>query len=100
MNAIVGLLLPDGCTRPYRPCPADFRTRFLEMGWDGIEDHYRTNWRVIRRWIEESGGEELRAARRAISKATARPALRAENRAKRYALGRTLTAVRARAVKA
>lgn len=77
-----------GTERPYRPCPADFRDRFLEMGWDGIDEHYSTNWRCIRRWIEESGGDELRAARRARSGGTPRPKLRA----KRYVLGRTLTA--------
>lgn len=83
-----GRLHDTGLIRPYRPCPPDFRDRFLEMGWDGIDEHYRTNWRVIYRWIEESGGEELREARRLISGGTARPA----RRAKRYVLGRTLTA--------
>jgi hypothetical protein len=77
-----------GLIRPYRPCPPDFRERFLEMGWDGIDEHYRTNWRVIYRWIEQCGGEALRAERRALSGGTARPKLR---RAKRYVLGRTLT---------
>lgn len=79
-----------GLVRPYRPCPKDFRERFLEMGWDGIDEHYNTNWRCIRRWIEESGGEELRAERRLRSGGTARPRLRS----KRYVLGRTLTAVK------
>jgi hypothetical protein len=59
------------------------------MGWDGIEDHYRTNWRVIRRWVEEAGGEELRAERRQLSGGTARPTLRA----RRFVLGLTLTPV-------
>jgi hypothetical protein len=37
------------------------------MGWDrAIEEHYRTNWRCIRRWIIEEGKEELRVARSAI----------------------------------
>ena len=77
-----------GTVQPYRPCPPDFRERYLEMGQSKeIEEHYRTNWRCIRRWIEESGGEELRAARREVSGGTARPRLRA----KRYVLGRTLT---------
>lgn len=74
-----------GLIRPYRPCPPDFRERFLEMGWDGIDEHYRTNWRVIRRWVEECGGDELRAERRGISGGTERPALR--SRAGRYVLG-------------
>lgn len=55
-----------GLVRPYRAKPADFRDRYLEMGWDGIEDHYATNWRVIRRWILEEGREQLRADRAAV----------------------------------
>lgn len=35
------------------------------MGWDGIEEHYGTNWRVIRRWIEVEGRDDLIAARAA-----------------------------------
>jgi hypothetical protein len=54
-----------GLQRPMRPCPHDFRERFIELGWGSIEDHYRTNWRVIRRWIEETGGADLRATRAA-----------------------------------
>lgn len=76
-----------GLIRPYRPCPDDFRDQFLKMGWDGITDHYRTNWRVVYRWIEESGGDKLRAERRKISGGTPRPKLRATDRAKRYVMG-------------
>jgi hypothetical protein len=61
------------------------------MGWDGIADHYRTNWRVIRRWIEECGGEELRQERFAIAGAKVGGKLRT-NRRSAYVLGRTLTA--------
>lgn len=86
-----------GLVRPYRPCPADFREVFLRLGQSKeIEEHYHTNWRVIRRWIEECGGDRLRAERRKISGGTERPSLRAENRAKRYVLGRKLTAVKRR----
>lgn len=56
------------------------------MGWDGITDHYRTNDRIIRRWIDEAGGEQLRAARRAITKGHPNPSKRS-----RYVMGRTLT---------
>jgi hypothetical protein len=70
----------QGLIKPYRPCPADFRERYLEMGWDGIEDHYRTGWLLIRRWIDESGGEELRAARRAITGSAPKPKLRSQFR--------------------
>lgn len=67
-----------GLVRPLRPCPSDFAERFIVMGWDGIEDHYHTNWRCIRRWIDECGGEYLRAERRAHSGGTARPSLRSK----------------------
>lgn len=78
---------PDtGLVRPYRPLPPDFREVFLQMGQSKeIEEHFHTNWRVIRRWIEEAGGEELRAARRAVSGGTARPKLR--SKAARYVMG-------------
>lgn len=54
-KALARLSLPDGITKPYRPVPNDFRETYVRMGWDGIEDHYGTNWRVIRRWIEIEG---------------------------------------------
>ncbi len=55
----------DGRIKPYRPCPPDFRDRFIELGWEDIAEHYATNWRVIARWIDETGREDLRAARAA-----------------------------------
>lgn len=75
-----------GTVRPYRPAPVDFRERYLEMGWDGIEDHYRTNYRCIARWIEECGGDELRQARAAITGGKLSPTRRSHN-ARRYVLG-------------
>lgn len=55
---------PDtGLIRPYRDRPADFDAVFVEMGWDGIDEHYRTNWRCIRRWVD-AGGDALAEARR------------------------------------
>lgn len=82
---------PDtGLQRPYRPAPADFRETYLRTGWDGIEDHYQTNWRCIRRWIEECGGDELREARARISGGKPRPHLRSP--ATRYVLGLRRTA--------
>lgn len=84
-----------GLVRPYRRCPGDFREVFLRLGYSKeIEEHYHTNWRVIRRWIEETGGDDLRAERRAVSGGTARPKLRAGQRARRYVLGRTLSEVK------
>ena len=38
------------------------------MGWDGIQEHYRCNWPCIARWIDECGGDELRAARAEVVK--------------------------------
>lgn len=79
-----------GMVRPYRPCPADFKAVFLVLGQSKeIEEHYRANWRCILRWIEECGGEALRAERRAITGATPRPTLRQGSRARRYVMGQT-----------
>lgn len=65
------------------------------MGWDGIEDHYRTNWRVIRRWIQEAGGDELRAARKAAVKSRGlrnlHPVPAEASRGRRYVMGQTLS---------
>jgi hypothetical protein len=79
---------PDtGLVRPYRPLPGDFRDVYLRLGQDrAIEEHYRTNWRVIRRWIEESGGDELREQRARITGSALKPARRTSV-ARRYVLG-------------
>jgi hypothetical protein len=79
---------PDpGLVKPYRPVPDDFRDVFLRLGQSKeIEEHYRTNWRVIRRFIEEAGGDELRAARAAITGSALKPAKRS-GVARRYVLG-------------
>jgi hypothetical protein len=66
-----------GTIKPMRPLPSDFRAVFLRLGQTKeIEEHYRTNWRVIRRWIDEAGGDELRAARARVSGGFVRPHLR------------------------
>lgn len=68
---------PDtGLVRPYRPRPDDFRQTYIQMGWDGIVEHYNTNWRVIRRWIIEEGAADLRAARAAYVAANGRKYLK------------------------
>lgn len=54
-----------GLIRPYRPVPSDFFEVYVQMGWDGLDEHYRTNWRVIRRWIALVGRDKLRKARNA-----------------------------------
>ena len=86
---------PDtGLIKPYRRCPADFREVYLRLGWDrAIEEHYNTNWRCIRRWIEEAGGDELRAERARITGIPFRP--RRSDVARRYVLGLRLRSLRA-----
>jgi hypothetical protein len=82
-----------GLVRPYRPRPDDFRATFIAMGWDGIDEHYRTNWRVIRRWMQEEGREELIAERSAHVRQ--QQLERRHGRIKKYiAGGRGLTAVK------
>lgn len=84
-----------GAVRPMRPCPADFREVYLRLGQDkAIEEHYRANWRCIARWIEESGGDALRAERSRITGSPLKPGRRS-GVAKRYVLGRRLRLMRA-----
>lgn len=52
-------------SRPFiRPCPPDFVDVYLQIGWDGIEDHFRAHKHTIKRWVQECGGDELKARRR------------------------------------
>lgn len=48
--------------------PADFRERYIESGWDCQWD-LGIHWRTMCRFIDECGGDELRAARAAYVKA-------------------------------
>lgn len=52
-----------GRVRPMRPCPADFAARYIELGWDEAQAHYRAGWSVLARWVDEAGGDQLRQAR-------------------------------------
>jgi hypothetical protein len=72
--------------RPQRPCPRDFRETYIRFGWDGLEDRFHANSRTITRWIEESGGDELRQARAAVTGRPPQP----QRRSKRYAVGQPL----------
>lgn len=54
--------------RVWRTLPADFRERYLADGWEAQTD-LRCNWRTFCRWIDQAGGDELRAARREVIKA-------------------------------
>lgn len=90
-----------GMIKPMRPCPADFRERFIELGWGSIGHHYRANWRCIRRWINESGGDVLKQERADYVRANGNQRLHVsppgdcladrQRRRKRYVLGRTLS---------
>lgn len=64
----------DGHVRPdkTRPLPPDFREQYLDDGWE-CQWYYGCNWRVMCRWIDEAGGEELIAAREAVVKARGKP---------------------------
>jgi hypothetical protein len=54
-----------------KPCPVDFRDRFLELGnCFALQRHYGVSFYCIQRWIDECGGDELRAARRAVVRCT------------------------------
>jgi hypothetical protein len=55
-----------------RPCPPDFVETYLRIGWDGIEDHYRAHKHTIKRWVQECGGDELKALRREAVRETRR----------------------------
>lgn len=84
-----------GLVRPMRPLPRDFREVFMRMGQSKeIEEHYRTNWRVIVRWIEEAGGDELRAERAQVSGSKLKPSRRSSV-ARRYVLGLRLKTMKA-----
>lgn len=59
-KAYEGHLRPD----KVRPMPGDFRELYIRHGWNA-QYFLATNWRVMIRWIEEAGGDELLAARNA-----------------------------------
>ena len=50
-------------TRRCRPCPDDFRERYIELGWEA-QYFYETGWRQMARWLDECGGQELIDARK------------------------------------
>lgn len=87
-NAMTAQRKPDtGLIKPYRPVPDDFREVYLRLGQSKeIEEHYRTNWRVVRRWVEEAGGDELRAERAKRTGMPLQPGRRS-SLPRRYVLG-------------
>ncbi|MEI5687748.1 hypothetical protein [Sphingomonas kyungheensis] len=64
----VGVHYRYGTRRPYRPAPIDFRETFIRIGWeDEIMEIYHASSTVIKRWIDECGGDELLDARSQVS---------------------------------
>ncbi|RVT93712.1 hypothetical protein [Sphingomonas crocodyli] len=89
---------PDtGLIRPYRPRPPNFRAVFIRNGWAGpdgaIEEIFNTNWRCIRRWIDEEGRESLIRERAAHVRQN-----RIGSRRSDYVMGRKLRARQAAAL--
>ncbi len=62
-------------TKPYRVLPTDFAQSFILMGWTEIEEHYRTNYRCVGRWIRQAGDDVLRWERRFVTGRRTRPEL-------------------------
>lgn len=63
-----GVHYRSGTCRRIRPVPRDFAEMFVRLGWGrGITEHYGCNDRSITRWIEECGGDKLRAKRSAVT---------------------------------
>lgn len=84
-----------GDTVGYRPKPNDFRDSYIRMGFgDELREHYRTNYRALRRWVDEEGYQELHDARRDYLKATKWPNGAPGNRKRRYVMGQTLVSKR------
>jgi hypothetical protein len=96
-----GRMHDSGLIRPNRPCPKDFREKFIELGWGGIGVHYHASWRCIRRWVLECGRDELKKERAAYVGRNGREALHVSRvgecladrqaRRRRNVMGQTLT---------
>lgn len=94
-------------TAGYRPMPNDFAEAYVRVGYEGIRDEMRCYRKCIPRWINEydeaaiAEGRPLLAELRhqhlvrhyAEHHGGRRVPGRPPNRAKRYVLGRTLSAV-------
>lgn len=91
----------------YRPIPRDFADTFARVGWDGIEAELHAHKTTIKRWIDQydaqadlDGGPPLHVIRRQWLERHYAENLGGKKiggvrpgRAKRYVLGRTLSAV-------
>jgi hypothetical protein len=55
------------CGMPHvlaRSMPPNFAELFVRLGWEAIEDHYRTSQRARRQWLREAGKVDLIDRRR------------------------------------
>lgn len=85
----------EGETAAYRPRPCDFREAYIRMGLgDELKEYFRTNIRVLRRWVDEEGHDELYEARREHLRQTKWPNGAPGNRKRRYVMGQTLVSKR------
>lgn len=66
MNAITVIEAADLFEhRPRRkPPPPGFAEVFIRWGWRGVETTYGAHTRCNKRWVQECGGEALKALRR------------------------------------
>lgn len=100
-------MIHEPIRRGYRPMPRDFPETFARCGWDSIEAEERAHKSTITRWIREydaaaesEGKPLLWQLRRAWlekdyaeNRGGKRIGGQRPGRARRYVLGRTLTAV-------
>lgn len=50
--------------RQYPPAPPEFADEFIKGGWRRVERLYNARTDMIWKWIEDCGGDELKARRR------------------------------------
>lgn len=63
-----------GTTKAYRPKPDGFREVYIRLGFgDELKEHYHTNLRCLRRWVDEEGYDGLHLARREYLRKTRWP---------------------------
>lgn len=53
--------------------PPFFQQAFIVLGWREAPWYFGTNWRVISRWVNESGKDELLAKRAAMRRNPKKP---------------------------
>ena len=44
--------------------PADFRAKYIALGWNGCIAHCHAHYAAVRRWVNEEGADQLAAERR------------------------------------